>query len=389
MLENLGIWRPVRLILRDGLRPAGRPAIDTAMGEGGLAEVNVSWPVVLEGEASEAEFVVGILSDGGGGEVASVSQRVVLSPGRSEIGASLSFEAPRLWSTWDRGKPFLYRAELYLRVSGRAALRGSAVFGVRTIELVRNDRETTFVLNGRRVFLRGTSYFPDVYLSALDRSRYVRDLQAMVRAGMNAVRVHVHVENDAFYDIADRMGLVVVQDFDLNWVYPTDDGFCRRAVSLFEAMIQRLHNHPSVICWICQNEPRGRAESPLHKVSPGPQLEEAALRMDPSRPSIRSSDVDDRHSGDSHNWTGSLQGHDSHYSDVHDTREKLNTEFGFDAPPAAERVQPVPEIAMRLATVLPRVAELHDYHPSTWSPGGHSSGRRRIAYHDSSIRLAR
>jgi beta-mannosidase len=126
-------------------------------------------------------------------------------------------------------------------------------------------------------------------------------------------------------------------------------------------MVRKLRNHPCIICWICQNEPMERADGPMHAVSPGPQLEEAALRLDPSRPVIRSSDVDDASSGDSHNWSGALDREVRHYQSIRGTTEKLNTEFGFDAPPAAERARAVPEIAARLEAVLPRVAEIHDY----------------------------
>jgi beta-galactosidase/beta-glucuronidase len=360
-VNPVGIWRPVKLGLHKGLRSAERAAIDTSVTENSSARVSVSWPVILDDERGKADFTVRILSDACGTTAAHVSKRVDLGPGRSDLSASVSLDSPKLWSTWDRGEPNLYRAELCVQAPGMAPLRASETFGIRTVELRRSDRETTFLLNGRPIFLRGTNYFPDAYLSALDRSRYERDLSAIVRAGMNAVRVHVHVENEEFYELCDRMGLVVMQDSDLNWLYPTSESFCRRAVSVFEAMIKKLRNHPSVICWVCQNEPHGRAESRMHKLRPGPQLQEAATRLTPSHPVIRSSDVDDPHSGDSHNYTGSLNGHDSHYTDILGAEEKLNTEFGFDAPPSAEQVRQVPEITERLARVLPHVAELHNY----------------------------
>lgn len=70
-------------------------------------------------------------------------------------------------------------------------------------------------------------------------------------------------------------------------------------------------------------------------VSTGAKLFAAVCEHDPSRPVIKGSFcVDDPDSGDSHNYTGSLDG--GHYSDIYETTEKMNTEFGFDAPPCID-----------------------------------------------------
>src|SRR5690606_12225569 len=109
-----------------------------------------------------------------------------------------------------------------VRAAAGAEARCESRFAFRTVELRRSEEETTFLLNGYPIFLRGTNYFPDVYVSALELPRYRRDLEAMRRAGFNAVRVHVHVEQQAFYDLCDELGMAVIQDSDLNWVHPTD-----------------------------------------------------------------------------------------------------------------------------------------------------------------------
>ena len=236
----------------------------------------------------------------------------------------------------------------------------SVPFGIRQVELRRTASQTTFYLNGKPIYLRGTTYWPDVYISAMDEGRYERDLSAMIRAGMNAIRVHVHRENPAFYELCDRLGLVVLQDFDLNWTFPTDEEFTRRAVTGFGRMIQELQNHPSIICWIAMNEAAGDDERYRVLVRPGPQLVAEAKRLDPSRPVIKNTqDRDDLESGDGHDYRGSLSG--GEYLSIYGTQEKLATEFGVDAPPDPASARLVPRMAERLRDVLPRVAELHDY----------------------------
>jgi beta-mannosidase len=355
-VNPVGIWQPVSLTTHSGIRAAKPVITPRAEVQTNQAEVVISWAVTAA-SAREVSLEVCIRAEPEGLEVARLSMPVHLGLGENELGATLCLDAPRLWNTWDRGGPALYRAELEIRESGRTAARCSETFGIRTVEVRRTAEETTFLLNGNPLFLRGSTYFPDVYLSAMDRGRYERDIAAAVRAGVNAFRVHVHVENEAFYEICDRMGVAVFQDSDINWSFPTEQPFERRALAVFGGMIRKLRNHPAILCWICMNE--AKEQSFRTYASPGPQLVAEARRLDPTRPTIRNScDRDDPESGDTHDYAGCFGGH---YTEIYGGHERLLTEFGQDAPPAAERARLVPRIASKLKDVLPRVAELHDY----------------------------
>jgi beta-mannosidase len=360
-VNPIGIWRPVTLTTHGSIRPGGRVTVSAEMPGTSRAQAHVSWPVINGGRAVSAEVSLVVRSVEDEKVVASSRRLVRLVAGRSELTETVHIDEPQLWSTWDREGPHLYRADIIIEAENQEALHASRLFGIRTVELIRTDDTTAFLLNGKRIFLRGTNYFPDVYLSNVDRSQYERDLHAMILAGVNAVRVHVHTENETFYDLCDELGMLVVQDFDLNWRYPTGDAFQVRAVRLFASMVERLGGHPCIACWICQNEPMERAAGVLHAVSPGPQLEAAARRLDPDRPVIRSSDVDDPSSGDSHNWSGALDAAVPDYRTIRATAEKLNTEFGFDSPPGPQSLNQIPQIADRLAAVVPRISEIHDY----------------------------
>lgn len=357
-VNPIGIWRPVQLILHDGLRAGGDPTIITKVSaNASRANVSISWPITLDEGEREVEFMARIRSVPSGLEVARTSKTVRLKAGTTEIDASLAVDSPKLWSTWDRGGPALYRLELGLRETDQTKLASSATFGIRTVELRRTQNETRFLINGKPIYLRGATYWPDLYLSNVDRARYERDLAAAVRVGINALRIHVHVENKEFYDLCDRMGIVLLQDSDLNWVFPTDEQFAQRALAVVGGMIKQLRNHPSIICWICMNEAYGGDRA---KTCPGPQLVAEVQRLDPSRPTIRNcGDQDDLESGDTHDYRGSLGG--GQYTDIFGSTAKLATEFGVDAPPGPESARLVPRIAERLKDVMPRVAELHGY----------------------------
>ncbi len=104
---------------------------------------------------------------------------------------------------------------------------------------------------------------------------------------MNALRIHVHVENYEFYDLCDRLGIVLLQDSDMNWMFPTDEQFTQRALTVAGGMVKKLRNHPSIICWTAINEAQQKYEA---MTRPGPQLVAEMKRLDPTRPIIRNSD---------------------------------------------------------------------------------------------------
>ena len=273
----------------------------------------------------------------------------------------------RLWNTWDKGAPYLYDARVWLEYEGRALNVREMAVGFRKVELLRDKERTTLMLNGRRLYVRGTSYFPDVYVSSMTRERYQRDLLAIKAAGFNLVRVHVHVEQPIFYQLASELGIALMQDSEYNWMHPFDGDFARRFIDVYLDTVRLLKRYPAMLVWILMNEPgledpAGRASGRAMTVNPGPALVRAVRELDPSRPVIKGSFCeDDPQSGDSHNYTGSLNGPDQHYADIFATMEKLNTEYGFDAPPCRGSLERCPAILRRLNGILDRVDEIQNY----------------------------
>lgn len=351
-VNPVGIWRPVKLVFHRGIRISERPAIRATLSEDySSAEVEMGVDVVSDG-VDEACVRLRIL-DSLLRTVASTEQKTHLDAGKNPVSLAVSIDRPELWCTWDRGAPAIYSATLEIEAAGHI-VTASEPFGVRSVVLHRSADETRFELNGQSLFLRGTSYFPDVYLSAMHEGRWRRDLDAIRASGCNAIRVHVHTQPNEFYDLCDEYGIAVIQDSDLNWVHPEEPAWKTRAREVFGDVIRELRNHPGLIAWICANEASDR--------SAGEDLEMEAGELDPVRPTIRvSQQAEALHSGDSHNYAGSLNGHDTHFTDIEGTVEKLNTEFGFDAPPEAGALGKVPAVADRLQGVLNDIPQIQDY----------------------------
>ncbi len=278
----------------------------------------------------------------------------------------------RLWNTWDRGMPYTYLIKIYLKDSKEGTVyEYKEITGFRKIEMLRNDKQTTFILNGNKLYMRGTAYFPDNYISAMNKERYKRDLMAIKSNGFNMIRVHVHVDMPEFYGLCTELGIGIMQDSEYNWAHPLSDAFAQRFIHVYLQTVDMLKKYPSILCWICMNEPgllddvpegTSKAHSRSMDINPGPILYKAVCDHDPSRPVIKGSMYeDDPDSGDSHNYIGSLAGENGHYSDIYGTVEKLNTEFGFDAPPCLENLKKMPVVYRRLNNIVNDIEEIGKY----------------------------
>jgi len=241
----------------------------------------------------------------------------------------------KLWNTWDKGIPYTYRLEWQVSDEVGRNSRSSQIIGFRSIQLNRTKKETAYYLNNKRMYVRGTSYYPDFYQSAMYYDRYKRDIKLIKEAGFNLVRLHVHVENPAFYDLCTEYGIAIIQDSEYNWMHNDTAEFYEKFISIYLETVRMLKSCPAVITWVLLNEPgfadpSGRYLCKAMTVNPAPELFKKVNEETPDIPIIKGSYcTDDLDSGDSHNYTGSLYG--GVYTDIYGTEEKLNTEFGFDA----------------------------------------------------------
>lgn len=185
------------------------------------------------------------------GEVFGLTQ--TLAPGEDQLTLDIPQPNPHLWWTWDHGQPNLYELRVQIWAGDRLLDADATRFGFRTIE--RDPNQHWFKLNGRRLFLKGTNYIPDQWLSQLTRDRLQQDIQLMQGAHINAVRVHAHVTAPDFYDLADEAGVLVWQDFPLQWGYEDTPTFANEAIRQGRSMIAQLYNHPSIFVWSLHNEP--------------------------------------------------------------------------------------------------------------------------------------
>ena len=313
-----------------------------------------------------------------------------------EFDAKVAIKDITLWSTWDRGTPYLYDAVLDIFKNGVKVLSYAKAVGFRKVEMLRDEKQTAILLNGKRMYVRGTSYFPDQYVSAMHEERYWRDLLAIKNAGFNLLRVHVHIEFPIFYHLCDELGIAIIQDSEYNWMHPFETDFTDRFISVYTENIIQMKNHPSIFVWVCMNEPgvmelmlsgsvnqlligaekneEEQTENLLSDlgasfsncepvlVHPGPAIMKAVRKADPSRPIILGSFCSENiDSGDSHNYTGSLNGEHTHFLDLYGKTEKFNSEYGFDALPCKASLQKNDRVYHRLKGLEDDVKLIQEY----------------------------
>lgn len=359
-INPIGIWRPVYLLLDQGI---SIDRVSIRAGMDGQAALCLSITNAT-GQAWSGMLHLSISPENHEGPPAAAVATLQLPAGRREIEHTLQVPEAQLWWPWDHGEARLYRLDACLReASGRVLDMQTETFGFRSVRLERSPEQFTFYINNRPVFLRGSSYIPALYLSQCTPEGLARDIDLARGAGLNLLRAHVHVSPAEFYDLCDRRGMLVWQDFELNWAHDASAAFEQRARDLQREMISLLYNHPSIITWSCHNEPTmifTRRDN-LEK-HPDPALYADAIRQDPTRPVFICSgqmEHDWQRAGDVHTYYGAFW--TTRYTDVYRHRSRLNTEFGFEAPAHPDTLRPYPDCWERLGHLEEQTEDLWAY----------------------------
>ncbi|HLV33931.1 MAG TPA: glycoside hydrolase family 2 TIM barrel-domain containing protein [Spirillospora sp.] len=359
-VNPIGIWRPVWLVYDQGISIDG---LHVRTRTDGTVRLRIT-ATNATGQVWDGVCDLDVQADNHDGPGLVRALPVHLPPGRHDLTVSFQIPDPRLWWPWDHGQPHLYRLTATLAAAAGPILSvAETTFGVRSVYLDRSPDRFTCYINDRPVFLRGTAYIPALYLSAITRDRLSDDLELARNANLNLLRAHVHVSVPDFYDLCDRMGILVWQDFELNWVHESSLSFEHRARRLQREMIDLLGNHPSIIAWSCHNEPTMRiARRRNLEQHPDPALYADAVAQDPTRMIFLCSghlEDDWRRSGDTHTYYGAIWSRS--YTDVYAHHLRLNTEFGFEAPAARSTLQAYPEVWKRLQHLEHQIDYLWQY----------------------------
>jgi beta-mannosidase len=178
-------------------------------------------------------------------------------------GLELEILNPELWYPNGYGPQPLYQVEVSLLHDGEILDLREFQVGLRTIELSQEPDEWgesfTFVVNGRPIFAKGANWIPaDSFPTRISEPQLDSLLSAAAASHQNMLRVWGggYYEDEKFYDLCDRYGLLVWQDFIFSCsVYPLDDPAFVENVRVEAAQnIGRLRHRACLALWCGNNE---------------------------------------------------------------------------------------------------------------------------------------
>jgi beta-galactosidase len=187
--------------------------------------------------------------------------------------------------TWSVEKPQLYKAVTEIKRGNKIIDRVETSFGIRSIGF---DAEKGFLLNGKRVVLRGGCIHHDngpLGAAAFDRAEE-RKIELLKKAGYNAIRLSHNPPSQQLLDACDRLGMLVIDEaFDM-WQLPKNPqdyhlNFKEWGQKDLDAMILRDRNHPSIIVWSIGNEIFEAPDSTGHEIAK--QLSDEVHKLDNTR----------------------------------------------------------------------------------------------------------
>ena len=268
---------------------------------------------------------------------------------------------PNLWWPNGYGEQPMYRAVCSLLLKNEEVERVEVPFAIRTVRLLQEpDKEgTSFIIeiNGEKIFCKGADWIPsDTFVPRIHAHTYERLLGMAKAANMNMLRVWGGgiYEQEMFYELCDRYGLMVWQDFMFACAeYPEVPWFLKQVNDEAGKAVKRLRNHPSVVLWCGNNE----CEWNFCKENPGKLpddmkgskifktvLPSVCRTFDGTRPYWRSSPFgngfpNDESNGNHHQWEMWARWKD--YKEYENDNARFVTEFGFQAPPHLKTLEQV------------------------------------------------
>ncbi|NDV80479.1 glycoside hydrolase family 2 TIM barrel-domain containing protein [Bacteroides sp. 51] len=153
---------------------------------------------------------------------------------------------------WDVDNPQLYTCEVTLEVDGQT-IQATDRFGFRHFEFIEKG---PFMLNGRRVLLRGTHRHEDHagLSAALTEELMIKEMKMIKDMGANFIRLGHYQQSDIALRLCDELGILAWEE--IPWCRGGLGGeqYKTQARRMLTNMIEQHYNHPSIVLWGMGNE---------------------------------------------------------------------------------------------------------------------------------------
>lgn len=248
-----GIWQPVFLRAWNDLKMTDFYVAQKSLTD---EKAQLNGQVEIQSDkAGKAEILISV------NEKEYVKQELNLKKGINTFNIPFDIQRPKRWWSNGLGDAYLYR--IAAKVSnGKGSDDMSRSIGLRTLKLIQKPDSAGhtfyFELNGVPVFAKGENHIPnDMFLDKVTNDVYDWEIQTAVKSNLNMIRVWGGgiYENDYFYELCDKNGILVWQDFMFACsLYPGNEWFLNSVTKEANYQVKRLRNHPSIAFWCGNNE---------------------------------------------------------------------------------------------------------------------------------------
>ncbi len=274
-----GIYRNVHLTITDDVHvdhygvQVLTPNLENQVGKDVDVVVNAK---VMNQSSEDVNAVVrqSIRKKGSEDSIASVQSGLLKINANNSVPSSVSLKInnPTLWSL---SNPYLYEIVTEVLVDDKVIDEYVTEYGFRTFEF---KTDTGFYLNGEAVKLKGVSMHSDQgSLGAAAHYRAMeRQVEILLDMGVNAIRVTHNPAADELIEIANRKGMLIIDEAFDTWVASKNGNSNDYAVWFnqsvgdnpllgatadmtwaefdIKTMVRRGMNAPSIISWSTGNE---------------------------------------------------------------------------------------------------------------------------------------
>lgn len=129
--------------------------------------------------------------------------------------------------------------------------------GLRQVEL----KGWVLHVNGERLFTKGVNLGPTrMDLAEASPADLRRDVELARDLGLDLIRIHAHITRPEVYEAADELGMLIWQDFPLQWGYART--VRKQAIRQGREAVDLLGHHPSLVVWCAHNAPASVGAEP-------------------------------------------------------------------------------------------------------------------------------
>lgn len=334
--RNTGIWRGMELYAT-GQVAMRYPFVKSRLDHPRYDVAHETVSVELVNPSKENKPVTCEVSGEIVGEGITFSKQVSLQRGAHTIVtftpeeySQLVIRQPRLWWPVNKGPQNLYELKMKVSIQGVACDSVKTRFGIREVTTTREtpDSSKLFVVNGKRIFIRGSNWLPEAMQRTDDR-RMAAELRYSAQSGLNMIRLWGGgiPESDLFYQLCDEYGLLVWQEFFMtgDTRHPHDESIYFNNVG---STVKRIRNHPSVAFYVASNES-----------SEVTGMRERLAEWDGTRPFQMQSECDGIHDGSPYKQVNPMRHYENTASNRGSRIDGFNPEYGAPTLPLAESLR--------------------------------------------------